>query len=196
MSEQRIRPLSWQPFGSRTRRVLLEQNFKNPLGGSGRRAANRRILAATWDDWRQIRTATVGGEIAGDVLRQAGRGPRRRNRGLCLTRKRYIAGAAGAAAFLARRFAGFFAAFLAGFLAAFFATFRFAGLRPAFFAVFRAGFFAAALRTVDFFAAFLRAGFLFAVIGIETTPSRVRESTTGASQKLRKYEEVGLTKQY
>jgi hypothetical protein len=81
-------------------------------------------------------------------------------------------------------------------LVAFFATFRFAffaGL--AFFAVLRAGFLAAALRTVVFFA-FLRAGFLFAVIGIETTPSRVRESTTGASQKPWKYEEVGLTKQY
>lgn len=83
----------------------------------------------------------------------------------------YIAGAAGAAAFLARRLAGLRAALRAGFFAAFFATFRFAvffaGLRPAFFAVLRAGFRAAALRTVVFFfAAFLRAGFFFAVIGI------------------------------
>ena len=44
---------------------------------------------------------------------------------------------------------------------AFFAFFAFF-----FFAALRAGFFAAALRTVDFF--------FFAVIGIETTPSKVR----------------------
>src|SRR5258706_15608686 len=90
----------------------------------------------------------------------------------------YIAGAAGAAAFFAaRRLAGFFAALRAGFRVAFFATFRFAvfffALRPAFFAVLRPGFLAPALRTgVRFLPAFLRAGFLFAVIGIETTPSR------------------------
>jgi hypothetical protein len=86
----------------------------------------------------------------------------------------YIIGAAGAAAFFAvRRFAGFFAALRAGFRVAFLATFRFAvfffaaGLRPVFFAVLRAGFLAAALRTVVlFFATFLRAGFLFAVIGM------------------------------
>ena len=110
---------------------------------------------------------------------RAGRGPPKRYRGLCLhhPKSAYIIGAAGAAAFFAaRRLAGFFA-LRAGFRVAFFATLRFAafffaGLRPAFFAVLRAGFLAAALRTVvRFFAAFLRAGFLFAVIGIETTPS-------------------------
>jgi hypothetical protein len=85
----------------------------------------------------------------------------------------YIIGAAGAAAFFAvRRFAGFFAALRAGFRVAFLATLRFtvffaAVLRPVFFAVLRAGFLAAALRTVVlFFAVFLRAGFLFAVIGM------------------------------
>ena len=100
-------------------------------------------------------------------------------RGLCIaTRKSpYIAGAVGAAAAFFRR-AGFLFAFRAGFFAAFFATFRFAvlrfaGLRAVFFAALRAGLRAAALRTVDFFAAFLR-GFLFAVIGIEMTPSQVR----------------------
>jgi hypothetical protein len=90
----------------------------------------------------------------------------------------YIAGAAGAAFFAARRFAGFFAFRAAGLRVAFFATFRFAVFRAGFFAAaLRAGFLAAALRTVIRFpAAFFRAGFLFAVIGIETTPSRVRSA--------------------
>jgi hypothetical protein len=112
-------------------------------------------------------------------------------------------GITGAAAFFAaRRLAGFFA-FFAGFRAAFFATFRFAalrfaGLRPAFFAALRAGFFAAALRTVVFFfAAFLRPGFFFAVIGIETTPFKVRgQRDMHPPQNTRKYAEVRLTKQY
>jgi hypothetical protein len=46
-----------------------------------------------------------------------------------------------------------------------------------FFAALRAGFFAAILRTVDLF--FL----LFAVIGIETTPSRVSGGATRTPQK-------------
>jgi hypothetical protein len=96
----------------------------------------------------------------------------------------YIEGAAGAAAFFAvRRLAGFFAALRAGFLVAFFATLRFtvffAVLRVVFFAVLRAGFLAAALRTVvRFFATFLRAGFLFAVIGIERLPLEFGQCNT------------------
>src|SRR5688572_21645209 len=77
--------------------------------------------------------------------------------------------AAAGAAFLALRRLGLrFLDFFAGFRVAFFATLRFfpAVLR---FADLRAGFRAAALRTVAFrFVAFF---FLFAVIGIETTPS-------------------------
>jgi hypothetical protein len=99
--------------------------------------------------------------------------------------------------------AGFFAALRAGFFVAFFTTFRFAGaffaagLRPGFFAaVLRAGFFVAALRTVDFFATFLRAGFLFAVIGIETTPFRVRSAQHAPPKNVRKYAEGALMKQY
>jgi hypothetical protein len=108
-----------------------------------------------------------------------------------------MAGAAGAAAFFAGRRLAFFA-LRAGFRVAFFATFRFAFfLRPAFFAVLRAGFLAAALRTVvRFFAAFLRAGFLFAVIGIETTPFRDRPVRHAPTKNVEKYAEVVLTKQY
>jgi len=139
----------------------------------------------------------------GKIWWRAGRGPPKRNRGLCLHHPKapYI-GAAGAAAFFARRLAGFFAALRAGFFVAFFTTFRFAaffaaGLRPGFFAAaLRAGFFVAALRTVDFFATFLRAGFLFAVIGIETTPSRVRSAQHAPPKNVRKYAEGALMKQY
>ena len=85
--------------------------------------------------------------------------------------------AAGAAFFAARRFAGCFAFRAAGLRVAFFATLRAAVFRAGFFAALRAGFLAAALRTVIRFpAAFFRAGFLFAVIGIETTPSSVRSA--------------------
>jgi hypothetical protein len=89
----------------------------------------------------------------------------------------YIEGAAGAAFFAAFRFAGFLAFRAAGLRVAFLATLR-AVLRAGFFAAaLRAGFLAAALRTVIRFpAAFFRAGFLFAVIGIETTPSNVRSA--------------------
>jgi hypothetical protein len=74
--------------------------------------------------------------------------------------------AAAGTAFSALRRVGYFLDFLAGLRVAFFATLRFAVLR---FADLRAGFLAAALRTVAFrFGAFF---FLFAVIGIETTPS-------------------------
>jgi hypothetical protein len=102
-----------------------------------------------------------------------------------LPSENYIAGGATGAAFLRRddflfalRFVAFF--FVAFFFAVFrFAVFRFAVFRfAAFFLVLRAGFLAAALRTVDrFFAArrFL-AGFFFAVIGIETTPSTNSEA--------------------
>lgn len=143
---------------------------------------------------------------SGRFVGRAGRGPPKRNRGLCLHHPRtpYIAGAAaGAAFFAARLLAGFLAALRAGFFVAFFATFRFAGaffaaaLRPGFFAAaLRAGFFVAALRTVVFFAAFLRAGFFFAVIGIETTPFRVRSAQHAPSKNEWKYAEVALMKQY
>src|SRR5260370_469573 len=90
-----------------------------------------------------------------------------------------MAGAAGAAAFFAGRRLAFFA-LRAGFRVAFFATFRFAvfffALRPA------------------FFAAFLRAGFLFAVIGIETTPFRDRPVRYAPTKNVEKYAEVVLTK--
>jgi hypothetical protein len=86
--------------------------------------------------------------------------------------------AAGAAFFAVRRFAGFFAFRAAGLRVAFFATLRAAVFRAGFFAAaLRAGFLAAALRTVVRFpATFFPAGFLFAVIGIETTPSSVRSA--------------------
>ena len=124
------------------------------------------------------------GEAGRFLGERAGRGPPKRNRDLCLHHPvaLYIEGAAGAAAFFADRLLDFFAALRAGFLAAFFATFRFdffAVLRPAFFAVLRAGFLAAALRTVvRFFATFLRAGFLFAVIGIERLPLEFGQCNT------------------
>jgi hypothetical protein len=111
-----------------------------------------------------------------DISEEGGRGPPEGETAAFAYTTRetpYIEGAAGAAAFFAvRRLAGLRAALRAGFFVAFFATLRFAVffapvLRPAFFAVLRAGFLAAALRTVVFFAGFfLRAGFLFAVIGI------------------------------
>ncbi|MDE2475531.1 MAG: hypothetical protein KGO48_10830 [Alphaproteobacteria bacterium] len=93
-----------------------------------------------------------------------------------------------------RRFAGLFAALRAGFFDALLATRRFA-LRAGFFADLRAGFLAAALRTVARLA-FLRAGLFFAVIGIETTPSRVWSARHAPPKNGRKYEDVGLMKQY
>ena len=59
-----------------------------------------------------------------------------------------------------------------------------------FFAALRAGFFAAIFLTVALF--FL----LFAVIGIETTPSRVSGGATRTPKNDKEYEEVRLMKQY
>jgi hypothetical protein len=140
----------------------------------GTRAEARDLTQPAANGKRTPTKPAMGLRISGGRWR-AGRSPPKRNRGLCLHHPKapYIDGAAGAAAFFARRLAGFFAALRAGFLVAFFATFRFAAFFATFrfagfFAALRAGFFAAALRTVVFFAfaAFLRAGFLFAVIGI------------------------------
>jgi hypothetical protein len=104
----------------------------------------------------------------------------------------YIEPMEGAAAFLARRLAGFFALRAAGFLVDFLATLRFV-FRAVFFAVLRAGFLAAALRTV---VRFFLADFLFAVIGMKRLPLTFGPARHAPPTNAAKYEDVGLTKQY